>query len=315
MVLSGLGGAGLHMLTNRYDNSVVKELLLDPAARGERGDVSGPLNYLLVGSDQRPTASPSPDQRSDTIMIAHVPAGLGRAHLISVPRDLLVDIPAAPATGYPGGPDKINAAFQYGGGGQGGTRLLSATLSRLTGIRFDGAALIDFSGFRRVIDLLGGVRMCVDNPIRSIHTRTVFEVGCQQMDGARALDYARQRYDLPNGDFDRQRHQQQLLRAMMDKATTTDMMRNPLRMDQVIRAVGSSFTVDTNGVPLEELIFALRGLRADALLGIQLPSHAETIDETSYVLLDEAADGLFASMRVADLDNWARANPTWVNRL
>lgn len=315
VLLSALGGAGLHLLANRYDGSVVKERLLDPAARRERADVAGPLNYLLVGSDQRPGASPDHDQRSDTIMIAHLPAGLTRARLISVPRDLLVEIPPAPATGYPGGTDKINAAFQYGGGGQGGTRLLSATLTRLAGIRFDGAALIDFSGFARVIDLLGGVRMCVDTRVESIHTRTVFEVGCHQMDGARALDYARQRYDLPNGDFDRQRHQQQLMRAMLDRITTTDLIRNPLRLDQVIRAIGSSFTVDTNGVPLEDLIFALRGLRTDALLGVQLPSHAEMIDELSYVMLDAAADDLFAALRGADLERWIRANPRWVNPL
>ncbi|MFC6019005.1 LCP family protein [Plantactinospora solaniradicis] len=315
MVISGAGGAGLHMLADRYDNSVVKEMLLDPAARQERGAVTGPLNYLLVGSDQRPTAGPEADQRSDTIMIAHLPAGLDRAYLISIPRDLLVEIPPAPASGYPGGPDKINSAFQYGGGGQGGTRLLSATLTRLTGIRFDGAALVNFAGFQRAIDLLGGVRMCVDTPVRSIHTKSVFNPGCHQMNGAQALDYARQRYDLPNGDFDRQRHQQQLLRAMMDKATTADMLRNPLRLDQVIRAIGSSFTVDTNGTRLEEMIFAMRRIRSDALLGIQLPSHSEMIDEVSYVLLDEPANTLFDSMHNTDLDNWARANPKWVNRL
>lgn len=312
LLISGAGGAGLHVLANRYDNSVIKEMLLDPAARGDGGDVSGPLNYLLVGSDQRATAGPDADQRSDTIMIAHLPAGLDRAYLISVPRDLLVEIPPAPAGRYPGGPDKINSAFQYGGGGQGGTRLLSATLTRLTGIRFDGAALVNFAGFQRAIDLLGGIRMCVDTPVRSIHTRQVFTPGCHQMSGPQALDYARQRYDLPNGDFDRQRHQQQLLRAMMDKATTTDMLRNPIRLDQVIRAVGSSFTVDTNGVPLEDLIFGLRRIRSDTLRGIQLPSHGETIDEVSYVLLEEPANTLFDSMRAADLDNWSRLNPQWV---
>jgi LCP family protein required for cell wall assembly len=315
VLISGIGGVGLRVLASRYDNAVIKELLLDPTARQERGDISGPLNYLLVGSDERVNAAPGTDQRSDTIMIAHLPAGLDRAYLISVPRDLLVDIPPAPAGGWPGGADKINAAFQYGGGGQGGTRLLSATLSRLTGIRFDGAALVNFAGFQRAIDLLGGVRICVDTEVRSIHTRAVFTPGCHEMTGAQALDFARQRYDLPNGDFDRQRHQQQVLRAMMEKATTTDMLRNPLRLDQVIRAIGSSFTVDTNGMALDDLVFGMRRMRADQLRGIQLPSHADTIDEVSYVLMDESANSLFASVRNADLDDWVRANPRWVNRL
>ena len=82
--------------------------------------------------------------------------------------------PSPPANGFGGGQDKINAAYEHGGGGQAGAQLLSATLTRLTGIRFDGAALIDFSGFRKVIDLLGGVQMCVDTEVRSIHTNRVF---------------------------------------------------------------------------------------------------------------------------------------------
>jgi LCP family protein required for cell wall assembly len=312
LALAIVSGVGLWSLTDRYDNSVAKEQLLDPAARRERATVSGPLNYLLVGSDRR-ASSPTGEERSDTIMVVHIPAGLDRAYLVSVPRDLLVAIPPVPGTGYAGGSDKINAAFQHGGGDQGGTRLLSATLTRLTGLRFDGAALIDFSGFRSVIDLLGGVRMCVDTQVRSIHTNTLFTPGCHQMSGAQALDYARQRYDLPGGDYDRQRHQQQLLRAMADKIASSELAGNPAKLDQVLRGLGSSLTVDTNGLPLEDLVLALRDLRSNTLFGVQVPSYPEIIDETSYVLLDPAASDLFRSLRDDEVDAWARANPRWVN--
>ncbi|MFB9234556.1 LCP family protein [Plantactinospora siamensis] len=312
MVLATVAGVGVHALTDRYDRSVARQDLLDTSARRDRATVTGPLNYLLIGSDQRPTQSAG-DARSDTIIVVHVPATLDRAYLISVPRDLLVDIPASGT--HAAGTDKVNAAYQYGGGGEGGAQLLSATLSRLTGVRFDGAALIDFSGFERVIDLVGGVRMCVDTPVRSIHTGTSFAAGCQQMTGARALDYARQRYDLPHGDYDRQRHQQQLLRAIMDRVAPSDLMSNPIKLDQVIRAVGSALTVDTNGTQLEDLVFALRGIHSGALVGVQLPSHPETIDEISYDLRDPDADGLFDALRGGDLDGWVRANSRWVNQL
>nr|MDT0659828.1 LCP family protein [Micromonospora sp. DSM 115978] len=314
LAVAVLGGAGIWALTQRYERSVTKDLLLAPAARDERTSLVGPLNYLLVGSDQR-TATPGADQRADTIMIAHVPEGLDRAYLISIPRDLLVPIPADPGRGYLGGTDKINAAFQHGGGGQGGTRLLSATVSRLVGIRFNGAALIDFSGFRTVIDLLGGVELCVESPVRSIHTGTVFEAGCQRMSGAQALDYARQRYELPGGDFDRQRHQQQLLRAMLHSVSDSEMVRNPIKLDRLLRAVGASLTVDTNGLPLEDLLLGLRQLPLDTMLGIQVPSHAESTDELSYVRLDDAASGLFSSLNGPELDTWAGANPKWVRKL
>lgn len=78
---------------------MAKEQLLDPAARNKRTDLDGALNYLLIGSDHRPGANPE-DQRSDSILIVHVPAGMRQAYLISVPRDLLVALPrhrASPA--------------------------------------------------------------------------------------------------------------------------------------------------------------------------------------------------------------------------
>ncbi|WP_431935204.1 LCP family protein [Micromonospora sp. RP3T] len=304
--------AGLHWLTHRYDRTVAKEQLLDPTARKKRTELDGALNYLLIGSDHRPGANAA-DQRSDTILIVHVPAGMRQAYLISVPRDLLVAVPAAP--GWPGGQDKVNAAYEHGGGGEGGARLLSATLTRLTGVRFDGAALVDFSGFTRVIDQLGGIRMCVDTPVRSIHTGTRFEPGCQQMDGARTLDYVRQRYDLPNGDYDRQRHQQQMLRAVLDRAGETHLRGDPVKLDRVLRAVGGALTVDTNGVPLDELVFALRALPADALRGVRLPSHPQTIDQVSYVVLDPGGGDLFTALQDTRMPEWAAANPRWVNRL
>ena len=313
LLLAVAGVVGMKALTSRYDRTVSREQLLAPDARNSRTDLSRGLNYLLVGSDRR-AGSGAPDQRSDTILMVHVPPGMRQAYLISIPRDLLVAIPPA-GNGYRGGQDKINAAYDHGGGGEGGTRLLSATLSRLTGVRFDGAALVDFTGFRQVIDLLGGVRMCVDTQVRSIHTKTLFTPGCQQMDGARALDYARQRYDLPNGDYDRQRHQQQLLRAMLDRAGQTDLRGDPVKLDRVLRAVGGSLTVDTNGLPLDDLVFALRSLPSDALHGVQVPSYPQTIDQVSYVVLDNGGGGLFDAVRGKRVADWVQANPRWVNRL
>ncbi|MFE9203911.1 LCP family protein [Micromonospora sp. NPDC007230] len=312
MLLATLGVAGLHWLTNRYDHAVGKQQLLAPAARQPRTDLSRGLNYLLIGSDHRPGANPE-DQRSDSILIVHVPAGMRQAYLISIPRDLLVAIPAA--SGYGGGQDKVNAAYEHGGGGEAGARLLSATLGQLTGLRFDGAALVDFSGFKQVIDLLGGIRMCVDTEVRSIHTKTLFTPGCQQMDGTRTLDYVRQRYDLPGGDYDRQRHQQQMLRAVLDKAGETHLRNDPVQLDRVIRAVGGALTVDTNGVPLEDLLFALRSLPPDALHGVQVPSYPQNIGEVSYVVLDNGGNGLFDAVRDTRMPEWAGANPRWVNRL
>ncbi|TDB78584.1 LytR family transcriptional regulator [Micromonospora sp. KC723] len=302
----------MRTLAHRYERAVSREELLAPDARQPRTDLDEGLNYLLVGTD-RQTDSSRPDQRSDTILIVHVPPGKRQAYLISIPRDLLVAIP--PGNGYPGGQDKINAAYEHGGGGHSGSQLLSTTLTRLTGIRFDGAALVDFAGFKQVIDLLGGIRMCVDTEVRSVHTGNVFGPGCQRMNGAQALDYVRQRYDLPGGDYDRQRHQQQLLRAVLDRAGQTDLRGDPVKLDRVLRAVGGSLTVDTNGVPLQEVATALRSLPADAMRGVQVPSYPQMIGTVSYVVLDNGGSGLFDAVRAGSVPDWATAHPRWVTRL
>ncbi|GIJ29035.1 hypothetical protein Vqi01_41970 [Micromonospora qiuiae] len=312
VLLAALAVVGLRVLADRYERTITREQLLAPAARTARTDLDGPINYLLVGSDRRP-GDIGPQQRTDTILIVHVPAGLRTGYLVSVPRDLLVTIP--PGAGYPGGEDKINTAYEYGGGGQHGAQLLSATLARLTGIRFDGAALVDFAGLRNVIDLLGGVNMCVRTEVHSIHTDRVFHPGCQQMDGAQALDYVRQRYDLPGGDYDRQTHQQQLLGAMLKRAGETRLRSDPIQVHRLIQAVGNSLTLDTNGIPVEDLLLAMHGLSAEALHGVQVPSHAQTINQVSYVVLDGGGRGLFEAVRGTRMPEWAEAHPRWVTRL
>lgn len=314
-MIAGIGGLALRVLTTRYEGSVTKERLLDPSARQESNGrrIEGPLNYLLVGSDQR--AKKPEDGRADTIMIVHISPDLDRGYFISVPRDLLVQIPAHPSTGFGGGPDKVNAAFRHGNGGEGGSQLLSATLTQLTGIRFDGAAIINFAGFEKVIDRVGGVELCLDKEVRSMHTGHVFQPGCQQLNGGQALDLARQRYDLPEGDFDRQRHQQQLLRALAEKIADLNLLAEPIKADQIIREIGAALTVDTNGTDTEDLVVALRDLRPERLTGIRLPARPETINGTSYVLLENAAVELFRSVRDGDVDDWVKTHREWINKL
>src|SRR4051794_14691619 len=140
------------LLASRYAGALHRGVLLSPDAR-RGGDVPtslhGPLNYLPIGSDAR-ASNPAAGARSDTIIIVHIPATIDRAYLISIPRDLRVNIPANPDTNFAGQLTKINASFEYGGRGIGGVQLLSTTLSQLTGLTFDGAAVVDFGGFDKV---------------------------------------------------------------------------------------------------------------------------------------------------------------------
>jgi LCP family protein required for cell wall assembly len=318
VLLAGGTYAVVVSLAHRYDTALPKAPLLDPSARAQPvtdnpGDaITGPLNFLMLGSDARPMDN-TLGQRSDTIIILHIPASLDRAYLISIPRDLLVHIPEDPDTGFRGTHEKINGAFSYGGGGIGGFQLVSKTITELMGVKFDGAAIVDFLGFHIVVDQLGGVTMCVDVKTTSIHTGVVFQPGCQHMSGWQALDYVRQRETLPNGDYDRQRHQQQFLRAILQKARNQGMVRNPVKLDQFVRSIEGSMVVDTNGVSVVDLALALRTVTPSTMVGIRLPSHPEYIGGISYVLADDDATSLYQAIAQDTLDNWVTDHPEWVN--
>jgi len=347
LVLASSGAvAATKVLANRYDETVRKGSLIAPGARANAGGdeahgrVTGPLNYLLIGSDAR-MGEPLSGARSDTIIIVHIPASLDRAYMISIPRDLRVQIPPFPKTGFLGSREKINGAFEYAKGGDDGVQLLSATLSQLVGITFDGAAVIDFGGFEKVVKLLGGVNMCIDERTESQHvghdrngkylapwygpdgayrnyesTPEVYEPGCRHLEPWQALDYSRQRKSLPDGDFGRQRHQQQLLKAIFDEARKQGVVTNPRKTDAMIRSVGQSLTVDTNGVSLADLVYALRDVRPADLVGIKVPSEAQDLGGISYVIPFEAqSDTLYGAIRDDTLDSWVVQNQQWVNGL
>jgi LCP family protein required for cell wall assembly len=312
VVLTMVGIAGA-LLIHRYDDAVRRGNLLAPGARQPNSSASGPLNLLLIGSDFR-SWNPDAGQRSDTIILAHVPRTMDRAYLISVPRDLLVDIPPMPSLNFGGDTPKINAAFQYGRGGIGGAGLVSATLTHLVGIRFDGAAVIDFSGLRNAVDILEGVRLCLDDRVVSTSTGKVFDPGCQLMQSADVLDYLRQR-DFPDGDYARQRHQQQFLKAFLDRARSRGAAANPVKMDALIRAVAATMTVDTGQTALSDLVFALRDLSPAGIIGIKIPSYPDTIEDVSYVVASQEAPSLFDAVRSDSVERWAHNNEQWVNKI
>ena len=318
MLVASLATTGGIVLLRRYDSAVGTASLLDPGARADQGSehatITGPLNFLLIGSDLR-VSNPNAGQRSDTMIIAHVTRNLDRVYLVSIPRDLLVDIPAVPARNFYGQRTKINAAFDFGGGGPGGVQLLSQTLTALTGIRFDGAAVIEFSGLRRAVDVLGGVNMCLDAKVTSIHTGKVFTPGCRLMNSADVLDFLRQRYGVEEGDFGRQKHQQQFLKSFLSRAMSAGLVSNPIKLDTLLRAVGSALTLDTGDYSLADLAFGLRNISPNNLTGIKVPTYYDMWGDQSVVVPTEEATSLFTAVRQDKLESWVRGHKQWVNAI
>ncbi|WP_191838114.1 LCP family protein [Catellatospora chokoriensis] len=304
MLFAGTALVAVDRVVARYENAVHHADLFGDQGDGSdapvpvrHDDVKGPLNILLAGIDPR-NDDPFWIPRADSILVMHIPAGLDRGYLFSLPRDLLVTIPPFAKSGYGGNPsDKLAHAMFFGAQTPGSRRadnaqgfeLLAATVSRYTGIaRFDAGAIIDFSGFKDVIDALGGVDMVVDQRVASIHRepdgdprdhgksstgyvgpQMVYEPGRRHFSGWQALDYARQRY-IPGGDYARQRHQQQMVRAMLAKGFSADLLADPLRLDKVLRAAGSSLTFSGRGRSLVDWAFALSDLRPDQIAMVKL---------------------------------------------
>jgi LCP family protein required for cell wall assembly len=273
--------------------------------------VEGTMNILLVGSDSRdPDAkSGEPSEwRSDTIILMHIPADHQKAYLVSIPRDLYVQIPtSAGADCADSAPNKINSAFAFGG-----LPLAVKTVECLTDVRIDNVAAIDFAGFKEVTDALDGVDLTVEQKTTSIHKpfRT-FEKGVNHMNGEEALDWIRQRKQFPDGDFARMRHQQEFLKALLDKAASSGTLTDAGRMDAFLKATTNAVTVDEN-FSLVDVALEFRSLRSDDLTFITSPNKGSgERDGQSVVLSDrEPALALYDAIANDRMGDWTKANAT-----
>jgi LCP family protein required for cell wall assembly len=203
--------------------------------------VDGTLNILLVGSDSRDPDQPSVEggpARTDTIVIMHIPASHDRAYMVSIPRDTWVYVPESPDGQNGDTMAKINAAYAWGG-----LPLTVETVERYTGVRMDHVALIDFNGFIKVTDALGGVDMNIEQSIVSIHEPyRQFTAGPNHLTGAEALDYVRPALPVPGRRLRPHRHQHEFLKALLDKAVSRGTVTNLGTFKEFVTSVASALT-------------------------------------------------------------------------
>jgi LCP family protein required for cell wall assembly len=216
-------------------------------------------NWLITGSDSRQgltraqeralsTGRDISGQRTDTIMILHLPAGGGRAVLISIPRDSYVNIPGH-------GPNKINAAFTFGG-----PKLLAQTVQNATGLYINHYMGIGFGGFVRVVNSVGGVRLCLATPLNDYRSGLHLKKGCHTLSGGQALAYVRDRHSFATSDLQREQDQRLFLKALLKKMTSTGVMLNPFAAIPAASNAASTLTVDS-GASLYRLIGVARAMR------------------------------------------------------
>jgi LCP family protein required for cell wall assembly len=244
-------------------------------------------DWLLVGSDSREglTAAQrrrlatgrAAGKRTDTMMLLHIPEDGGRPTLVSLPRDSLV-----PIDGH--GSDKLNAAYSFK---DGGPKLLTRTVEKVTGIRIDHYMEIGFSGFVGIVDAVGGVNICVKQNIRDPKAGINLKKGCQEMDGGTALGYVRTRATGNIPDFERTQRQRQFFSAVVKKAASPGVLANPFRSIPLAAAATDSVTVD-NGTGAFDLLSLGLAMSDDPVTTIVPVGSFPTINGVNYAKWDTA---------------------------
>ncbi|MGN6300546.1 MAG: LCP family protein [Angustibacter sp.] len=262
--------------------------------------------YLVVGSDSRKgltkeqakqlhTGGGDVGQRTDTIMLLHVPAGGGPTVIMSIPRDSYVAIPGH-------GHNKINAAFAFGG-----PKLLARTIEQATGVQIDDYAEIGFGGFAAMVDAVGGVQICPKRDMKDKDAGLNIKKGCQQANGPVALGYARARHSDPRGDLGRVERQREVLAAIVAKATRPSTLVNPFRTFPLASSGAGALTVDehTGPVALVRFILGMKGAAGGNGLSMTVPvaGTGTRAGAGSVVLWDDAkARKVFAALKRSDTE-------------
>jgi LCP family protein required for cell wall assembly len=306
----------LYWLNHQLDSiaKVDAGIQTDPDKQGgkEKGQ---PLNILLLGADNGSDSESVEEDledgewtpfihRSDTLMIAHIPADRKSVQLVSIPRDTWVPIKDYP---YSGGQGKINAAFAFGG-----PETAIDTVEQLTNIPIDHLAIIDWRGFKDLSTALGGVRVYIPETFYDDSQKITWEKGWHTYEGQEALAYVRTRHGLENGDFDRIARQQNFMRATMGELLGST--KNVVAMTKVVNVITKYLTIDStwDNDEIRNLALSMRGIKSKDVQFMMAPfGRFDTSDDGQSIvrLAPEKSKALFESVIDDDVQSYIDRYP------
>ena len=292
-MVSGLGTIWLYRHLSGNLNGIDITGQLDN--RPEKVAVAGPqepLNVLVMGSDSRDCAGCNIDnltgggQRSDTTILLHLSADRTRAYGISVPRDLLVNRPDCKnpdGSTIPGGQGAMwNEAFALGG-----PACTIQQFEQLTGVRLDHFVVVNFEGFQGMVDAIGGVEVCIPEPIVDPAHQINIAAGTRKIKGKEALNYVRERYVIGNGsDIGRMKRQQAFIASMAHQVVAAGTLSRPDRLYRFLDSATKSLTVDKgldNLVKIAELGIQFKDIGLDKIQFITIPNMPDPADPNRLV--------------------------------
>ncbi|MCF4139422.1 LCP family protein [Streptomyces sp. Tue 6430] len=291
VVVLGVGGVGAWVyndLNNNIDSATVDDKL-----GGDRPENLSPgsKNIMIVGSDSRDGANAKygkdlTTMQSDTLMVLHIPANREWAAVVSFPRDSWVDIPTCEMGGGKTSTPhkaKINEAFAIGGSSGEVAEAAACSIKTVevhTGLRIDHFMSVDFSGFKGMVDALGGIEVCPKEPIKSDKAKLEMDAGCQTVDGEKALGYVRVRYGVGDGsDIGRIGRQQEFMDALAAKAQSK--LTSPDALYGFLKSATKSLTTDPDLAGIKQiygLADELKGIPSDRLAFLTVPNYPREAD-------------------------------------
>ncbi|MER6321669.1 LCP family protein [Streptomyces coelicoflavus] len=309
VLAGGAAGVGWAVYAKLSGNITSDEAAAAELARYEKERptslVRGAQNVLLIGSDSRSGdgnsryGRDSGTERSDTTILLHLAAGRDSATAVSLPRDLMVNVPGCHR------PDgsltepaftQFNYAFAAGG-----SACSIRTVEKLTGIRIDHHVVVDFEGFKEMVDALDGVEVCLRKPVDDEDAKLKLPAGRVTLDGEQALGYVRARKSLGDGsDTDRMDRQQRFLGALVNKVQSNGVLLNPVKLYPVLDAATSSLTTDPNLASLRglyDLVRGLRGIPTERVQFLTVPRESYAGDANRDQLVQPDAERLFTRLR------------------
>lgn len=243
------------------------------------------VNILLVGSDVRDGENGKiggkvGGMRSDTTMIMHISADRSRIDFLSIPRDMRVrvsDCKLFDGSTVKGWTGKFNIAFANGGkkgNAAEGAACTMKTVQDLTGIEFDHYAVVDFSGFKKMVDAVGGVPMCIERDINDRKSKLNVKAGARVLNGKTALAYARVRHIGDGTDLQRIERQQALMTNLARKVLGMNVLTDAPQLTLLLKSAGESMTMDPDlgsFTYLVGLAYSLRNIDQDNINFMTVP--------------------------------------------
>ncbi|TDD33805.1 LytR family transcriptional regulator [Actinomadura sp. KC06] len=305
VVVMLLGGAGAAWLYHDLVGGIRTKHVTDQLGADRPKKLNKSLNILLIGSDTREGdnaeyggSAEFAGARSDTAILLHLSPNRDQAVGISFPRDSMVKIPACEKEKggtVPGRFGMLNSAFAFAG-----PTCTWKMLESLTGIHIDHFVQVDFSGFKRMVDALGGVEICVDKPVNDPRAELYLKAGKQTVKGEQALGYVRARYSLGNGsDLERIERQQKFMAAVVDKATSGKVLTDPAKTYKFLKAATKSVTTDDelDLSAMRKLADGLKGMSAGQVRFVTVPVERYAPDPNRVQWNQELAKPLFDAVR------------------